>query len=981
MKDEWFDGSLFDVSELDDSIKVEKEKKTYNTRKKEETDDNLFLPGLFDVEEDKTIYVESIPVLPTRSLTFLKSHNIVTVKDLLDFDMEGGHTLIEESGKITSKSIFKIIDDYKEGILVYDEEYIPQNDFPKTGIKVNEALPSPSLLSYSLSYKSINILFSIGIYTICSFVAFVRSYKLDTIPNIGDKTINEMKVLYNREKDKWKNGKCEIIELQEDVYTVPSPLSFVPTCKIDRSERLMFSFPKGLLKKLKRVNVTTLNSLKEYLSSFNIFDVPDISRQDIEIISEYLISRNNNPSLSIDTLDKNYKAIESIIEKEIVENKRITYLKREEGETLDGVGKLIGVTRERVRQIELEVTKRVLPYTSIILDLELESRKCIREEEIKSHFQSDDNSRIFIKAFKENKDVEYLECASLFLKRGEPSYDDRLKRVVEEYIGSSAELTDRMADLTEAFNRVGLEFIDLTVLLNYLSINGYYIYNTFVSKHKQKYRELAIKVIEKYFPDGINLTQLNNVVSPDMKRLKSLVKSEYNYTIDLPNRVFYVRLTDEDDLMLVDRSKFIASSLFHIDPEVLSHIEEAIINSPNNQIYYRTLYDELGDYLSTTNINNHYMLHGVIQHYLPQLCTTLRDYLVKDRDSFVVIPTKTKIEELIRSKNSALSIDEIKDHFPGFTDVMIIMPVSEDKNLIRLNDNKITLMELLDIDEEVKKGMRKLVLASINENNGYTNRYILFKELSNSEYSTMLAEKNLDSPASVFTLAGNLLDDEYALYNPHISKKTEGIIIKYQDVFMKYIGQPDIISYSQYINLCKKLEIPTMVRDVEFRNLISSYIRINKDEYMKKDVFLNTEGEIVSSVCDSLSSLMNDGFVSLLNFSSFSYLPPSKLEWNVFLLESIILASNRFDLFQGSVTDRRYVKTIVAEKGRYSSYAELVAELLIKRGKNTISERELKDILVINNLHLGKIPAEITNSEIFSYKDDLWHVVLDGHKA
>ena len=54
-----------------------------------------------------------------------------------------------------------------------------------------------------------------------------------------------------------------------------------------------------------------------------------------------------------------------------------------------------------------------------------------------------------------------------------------------------------------------------------------------------------------------------------------------------------------------------------------------------------------------------------------------------------------------------------------------------------------------------------------------------------------------------------------------------------------------------------------MVRDVEFRNLISSYIRINKDEYMKKDVFLNTEGEIVSSVCDSLSSLMNDGFVSL----------------------------------------------------------------------------------------------------------------------
>ena len=432
MKDDWFEGSLFDESELDNSIKVEKEKKTYNTRKKEETDDNLFLPGLFEAEEDKTIYVESIPSLPTRSLTFLKKHNISTIKDLIDFDFKSGHSLIEESGKITSKSIFKIIDDYKEGTLVYDEDFILQNDFPKTGIKVNEALLSPSLLSYSLSYKSLNTLFSIGIYTICSFVAFVRSYKLDTIPNIGDKTISEMRVLYDREKDNWINCGCEIIELQDGDYTVPSPLSFVSTGNRDRSERLIFSLSKGLLKKLEKVNVTTLSSLKEYLASNNIFDVPDISRQDIEVISEYLASRNKNPSLSIDSLDKNYKAIESFIEKEIVENKRTTYLKREEGETLDGVGKLIGVTRERIRQIELEVTKRVLPYTSIILDLELESRKFISEEEIKSHFQSDDNSRIFIKAFKENKDVEYLECASLFLKRSEPSYEDRLKRVLEE---------------------------------------------------------------------------------------------------------------------------------------------------------------------------------------------------------------------------------------------------------------------------------------------------------------------------------------------------------------------------------------------------------------------------------------------------------------------------------------------------------------------------------------------------------------------
>lgn len=91
----------------------------------------------------------------------------------------------------------------------------------------------------------------------------------------------------------------------------------------------------------------------------------------------------------------------------------------------------------------------------------------------------------------------------------------------------------------------------------------------------------------------------------------------------------------------------------------------------------------------------------------------------------------------------------------------------------------------------------------------------------------------------------------------------------------------------------------------------------------------------------------------------------------------MISKSNRFDLFQGSVLDRRYVRTIVAEKGRYSSFSELVRDLLIKRGKSTISERELKDILMINNLHVGKIPAEIINSDLFRYEDDAWHIVKE----
>ena len=975
MKDDWFEGSLFDESELDAVSSLYIDGKDVSL--KEKTSSNQRSD---DQKVENEIYLTSIPSLSDRSQAFLLSKGIKTIKDLIDYDRYGGHEAVLEKGKKIADNIGQVIDDYYNGSLFYDE-YIPKKSFPSFGVLVEEEKPSLSILAYGLSNRCLNILFKKGVFTIGQFVAVMRNYSLNDIEGLGSNSKEEMMDLWKAEKDKWKDIEFIVEERKSEKNDSVVPSSFVFPADSDNSENLLFLLPKKTFDMLGKINVSTFDSLLYYLSKYSVFKIPEITMDDITAIISLLESKKDKKDECIDLLSKYYKATEHFIKDKITDNKRIVYLKREEGDVLESVGNLIGVTRQRVRQIERNVTNILLPYASVIIGSELKDRKLIREEEIKSRFAENENARIFIKAMKEVKETEYLECSSCFLKSSDNPYYLRLERITDEIIGASAELEEKMAQLNDAFNEEGLEFMDLDSLLRFLSSKGYHIYNNFVSKRKQRYRELAIKAIEKYFPDGINLTQLNKVVSPDMERLKSLVKSEYNYTIDLPNRVFYTRLTGEDELILIDRSKFMPVSKFHIEMETLNHIEEAIVANPSNQIYFRTLFEEMKDYLPSRNINNHNCLHGVIQHYLPGLCTCARDYLVKDRSSFVPIPTSKKIEELVRNNGRPMSFDEIKAQFPGFTYVMIVMPLAENINIIRLRDDKIYLMDLLSFSNEELEGLKRIICTSLDDNNGYTNGRILHSLFSSSEYGDLLKSKSLDCPMSAFSLAKFLLKGEDVTFsNCHIARRGCVDISSFQTICKGYLGEPDIISHSAFVSLCDKLKIDTLQRDITFKDIVRGYVRINKDEYMDRKRFDEIQADLIPSLSKYVRAHMTDDYFSLINFQSFSSLPQSKLEWNEFLLDSLISLSGEFDLFQGGVSDRRLIRTIVTTKGRYSSYAELVARFLDKRGIKSISDQELKDILNANNLYKGKVPTEIRNSEIFRLEGDIWYINLDGEE-
>lgn len=962
MEDNFIQGSLFDDLELNElQTKALKEN---NTSSDKDNCRSLFRKAY----DGEIIYLESIDYISNKAKSFFKEHNLSTVNDLINFDRNGGRSLIVNCTRNTYETIIRVITDYHDGILSYDKNYIPLKPFPAHGFKVIEENLSPSLLLYELSNRVLNTLLSNGIYTIGGLITVFTNYSIDTIPKLGDKSIDEIRRTFEKEKDNWP--KCVVYEFKSG----DERESLEKHHEVDnKTMNLLFFLPNSTYIKLKGLGIETLSSLSKFVCIHNIYDIPNISQDDINAITSVL--RNKKDQEVNDILDSTYKAIEAYISQNVIGRNRDIFLLREQGETLERISEKVGVTRERVRQIVKKIINGLMAYTSIILNLELQDKRILSEDKIKMHFINGDNARIFIKVLTENNEIEYLDYASLFCKRESISCEEKLLKIVEENIPDSIELSKIMPKLEEEMEKENLEFIDLNALLNFLSSHGFYIYNTLVSRKKQKYRDLCLRLMEKYFPDGINLTQVNDVVSPDMEKLKSLMMSEYNYSLKMSNRVLHARLTGENDLILIDRSRFLPKSCIAVDADDLNKIQEVIESYPANQVYYRTLFDELKDYLLlNTNINNHHYLHGAAQYYFSGIYTFARDYLVKNNASFVPVPTEKRIEELIKTKNKSLSIEELRFYFKGFSDVMIYMPISNNPNIVKLKDNTYFLIDLLGFNESQFDELKSIIIASINKNEGYTNQYILYSEFLSSEILKTLKEKSLDSPIAIFSIAKYLLNQsEYDFNYPHISQHGKHNISSYQSFFKEIFYAKDTFSYDQYLNLVERFMVPSMVRDIVLRDLSLEYVRISRETYIKKEIFLKENSKLIDSIVEYVRLHLHQGYFSLINYDDFSSLESTNYEWNTFLLDSIISLSNKFDCFIGSHRDRRIIRTIVAEKGRYSSYAHLVASLLNNRGIKIISEYELKEFLITNNLHAGNnIPLEIKNSDLFQLEGDIW---------
>lgn len=202
---------------------------------------------------------------------------------------------------------------------------------------------------------------------------------------------------------------------------------------------------------------------------------------------------------------------------------------------------------------------------------------------------------------------------------------------------------------------------------------------------------------------------------------------------------------------LCERGKYIHYSLIDVKPEIISQIKQAIEKSAEQHLMFNNLYSLLGGLLNSYGINNRYMLQGIIKKYLPEYDTT-KDYLI-----------------LKKKQGKTASIPAISNATAEYPDFLISAAKSiirqEFSNGMRINSiiaqNKFrntyqeiygeTLDRSVDIDslalqsgiedggkiyiisDEAKQAVKELIEKAFH--NG--NRVILFSELYSQNNSFM----------------------------------------------------------------------------------------------------------------------------------------------------------------------------------------------------------------------------------------------------
>ena len=646
-------------------------------------------------------------------------------------------------------------------------------------------------------------------------------------------------------------------------------------------------------------------------------------------------------------------------------------LLRSKGLTLQEIGERYGVSRERIRQLISKYLLYLKYFMKPISDFLMGSKGYISVNDLTDLYDNDDYTSIILYWCKKSGYLKYISDFDDFIPLDSDfsQINEKLVNVTENIVGEGIKISEHLEELEEAILELRTPYITLDNYLSFLRSHGYKTYGDYVVQGKASYGYLCSRIVADRFPNGIKMYDHH-----DLSLLRQYALEEYgDIGISDNDRALTARLADY--LVLCGRGYAIAKESVHVEPEFLKEIKEFIDNNEAGKLFYSELYARYeGMIRMMSNIDNYHYLHGVLELYYPDDYDYAKDYLTKKDGNYVDESFAERLNRFIVEKGRPISKQEVKNAFPGTTDIVISLALSSSEHLLLWDYTQYYSIDLVNISKRIISHIDSSIAKVICDYNGYCGDRLLYDYMVEN-YPDDINQLSVTNRQNLYCISQNALSKKYDFRRPHIADKGSIDAVVGDGIAMRMLGNPDLLSYSEYLNLAKKLKWSSASISSIFNDMEKDYIRIGDETYLKKEKFC-IDVSAVERVDSVMISLMENEYVSLLNFNRFEVLPDIGLEWNAYLLKSIIENySHNLRIVENDVKDRRFVRGLVIKKEmQIHSFAELVAFVLYRNNIKTISENKLLSFLVANNLTYKAIPKELYNSEYLKYYDGVFEI-------
>lgn len=823
-----------------------------------------------------------------------------------------------------------------------------------------------SIEDLGLSNRAYNALSLVGIRTVRELLDYLSEHDVYTLRNVGKKTADEITdIVAKLDSTSYKKAvKTKREEL--DAFTF-SKMSFdIATIGIDGLETLGFS--KLIVAKLKNSGIQSFGDLQS-LSNRQIKSV--LGQQNLERIQ-----------ILYPLLEKDTETLITTVLDETRDSREFKFVKRRaNGETLQEIADSsnpdgISLTRERVRQIESRYIKKMAPLVKNLIDKKQGGDPFVNVQDIISIFNDDDYNQIIIYIARSLEEYEYLDFTGMLVANNSSnSIEQTLLQSVEELVGDGIDLSECREAIDEMLIENRFDYLDYKSVVNLLHKYDYHFAGSFVVRRKNDYATVAMHIIRKYFPDGIKFSQSSVEESEDLIKLRSIALEQYGVVVPSDAHVVSAALVRRN-LVLRDRGKYIPQESVCIDEPLFEDIINYITKAESKHIFYRELYAAFESALNVRcGIDNAYYLHGVLSMRFPDTYDYRKDYLIKKNDSKAKeLSISDRIYSFICTTGRPVSKKELVQKFLGLSDIMLAMPFMNDKRLLQWDYNWYSCMGILEVTDTDRLIIRKCIMDLFEVNNCCISDVLLYETLGR-DYPIFLKKNKIESRMNLFFLATKLFSDEFDFRRPTICEK--GLIsdISIKNVAYYLMGNPDSFIYDDYMKIGKKMRWTTMTISSALADMESDYVRISRDEYLRKSLF-NISFETLMLVKEKVHRAITDDFAMLTDFG-FQQFPKCDYQWNEFLLETVV--KHYFDEYRivhPAVTDRRYQKGIVVtKKSGLKSYSQVVANLMKTTGNTVMTTSQFLSFLVVNNLAIKVIPTELENSDYVKKEGDNFVVV------
>lgn len=544
---------------------------------------------------------------------------------------------------------------------------------------------------------------------------------------------------------------------------------------------------------------------------------------------------------------------------------------RSRNKTLEEIGNILGITRERVRQIELKTKRNFNKLHSRVrviskISAERNGDKVLTPTEIAEYCPSNADELVFLLQSYESLNYSYDKELDVFVVG-----DDSLHDKVHAYLETLPDIVP-LSELSIVLEEAQEEEDIPSEMLEKAFLEAYKVTGDVYHRSRLSLAKIYNNILEKYYPNGIKAYE-----PKEIEAFRNIIKKEYG-DVGLPENDRALTTRISNICILCGRGVYRPKKRQYITSDLLNKIYRYIIDNDSSIFMTNTIFSVFEKELVAQGVNNKYYLQGILREAFDEFVFR-RDYISKDVN---VTSIYSSIISFIKKSNYPVDKKDIYEAFPGITEVVIAFATS-DPYIINLFGKYIhgTRLNITDADKEYLSNLIERFLAS--------DRIIHYKELfdyiSNND-PDLLNKIFVYIPTSLFSVLEYLFKDKYQFNRPFLAKL--GIEIEDpEDKFKDYILKNNELIISDITAFAREnyYEIYSILEELNSFN--DTHFIVNKNNFARIDTIGITE-EIAKETINILVDEVKDCRL-IVQLECVHKLPKINVPWSEWLIYSVVL--------------------------------------------------------------------------------------------